>query len=131
MKVQRKCSECGEPRYRRLVPKEGYPMKDSMADRDELIASLTRKLYPEGKRMVEMLPDYSYGAKASSWKEHLARYADQMLSAQREAMLRLLDELEVGFANNPKHRDAVIYRVREAVEKGQPLPTEAFARSLR
>jgi hypothetical protein len=105
-------------------------MKDSMADRDELIASLTRKLYPEGKRMVEMLPDYSYGAKASSWKEHLARYADQMLSAQREAMLRLLDELEVGFANNPKHRDAVIYRVREAVEKGQPLPSANFAASV-
>jgi hypothetical protein len=105
-------------------------VKDSMADRDELIASLTRKLYPEGKRMVEMLPDYAPAAKSNRWREHLARYADQMLAAQREAMLRLLDELEVGFANNPQHRDAVIYRVREAVEKGQPLPSANFAASV-
>jgi hypothetical protein len=54
-----------------------------------------------------------------------------MTPQERAAMLRLLDELEVGFANNPKHHEAVIARVREAIEKGHPLPTEAFARSVR
>lgn len=34
-------------------------------------------------------------------------------SVERAAMLRLLGELEVGFANNPKHHEAVIARVRE------------------
>lgn len=52
-------------------------------------------------------------------------------SVERAAMLRLLGELEVGFANNPKHHEAVIARVREAIEGGQPLPAEAFAVRVR
>jgi hypothetical protein len=50
---------------------------------------------------------------------------------QIRAMLRLLDELEVGFANNPKHHEAVIYRVREAIEKGLPWPTDAISLAVR
>jgi hypothetical protein len=49
---------------------------------------------------------------------------------EKRAMLRLLDELETGFINNPKHHTAVIYRVREAIEKGEPLPTEKFAAAI-
>ena len=60
------------------------------------------------------------------------RLLDAALAEERRAaMLRLLDELEVGFANNPKHHEAVINRVREAIEKGQPLPTETFAAAVR
>lgn len=45
-------------------------------------------------------------------------WTTEMRLVLKEERLRLLDELEVGFANNPKHHTAVIYRVREAIEAG-------------
>lgn len=65
------------------------------------------------------------------WERDVRRVAASIPDIEREAMLRLLGELEVGFANNPQHHTAVIYRVREAIEQGQPLPGEAFAAAVK
>lgn len=50
---------------------------------------------------------------------------------ERDAMLRLLDELEVGFSNNPRHHSAVIFHVREAIEQGRPMPSERLSAAIR
>ena len=38
-----------------------------------------------GRRLIEMLSDYSFGAKTNRWQAHLQKYVDQVVAIEREA----------------------------------------------
>lgn len=67
----------------------------------------------------------------AQWQRDVSRVAAAIPQIEREAMLRLLSQLDADFGNYPDSKYAVIKRYREAIERGEPTPQDRLAQGFR